>query len=295
MKMKIILTLAWVSTWLLKPSWSIILLSTTLFALAFSAFAVLKGFSYLNELPNTLRFMVACVGGLVGGVLGVFLFLLSYFGNDETMRRLYRQKGVIVLTGIDSTGKSTYARKIHSHLTAKGVNCRVLKFDKYLFLEKLSSLRRNQPSHIDDVRVSTAKTSILSFLRPYLALADNILLYISKAFPSIARRGIVICDRFIWDNSIKHKALGYPTFLLFNLSTLLKPPNGIVLDVPTEVAYERVEKRKSHKHYSLGQYETERTEFRRVARILKYPVINTDEPFIETWNRIESLITCELK
>lgn len=291
MKMKIILTFAWVLAWIFRPTWYLVFSSTLVFWLLLDIMATQKGLSYFNELPNTLRFFLVCAGGLQQSVFGVFLILLGYFANDELIRRLYRQKGIVVLTGIDSSGKSTYAQKILLALTSKGLSCRILRFDKYLFLDKLSSLRKNRRLHIEDARAPIANTSLFSFLRPYLALVDNILFYLVKVVPSVAKREIVICDRFIWDNSVKHKALGYPTFLLFELSILLKPSITIVLDVPSKIAFERVEKREGHKRYSISQYDLERREFRKIARALAYPIIDTNESIFQTWPRIEALIT----
>jgi len=278
----------------------IILAPPIVFSVVATILSVRKGNSCLNELPNGLRVLSASVGAALINLLsplsimfGILFVLLGIFANDETMRRLYRQKGVIVLTGIDSTGKSTHARNISSWLRSKGIPSKILPFNKYLFLERLSiGIRphksREKAIQSTEKRVPPARTSNLSLLRPYLALIDNVMFYILEALPRIARREYVIFDRFIWDNFIKHKALGYNTRLLFRLSTLIRPQIGLVFDLPAEIAFERVEKRERHLRYSIEQYEIERKEFRRIAKMLSYPVVETNEPISQTWNRIET-------
>ena len=276
----------------------IILVPPIAFGLVATIRSVRKGISHLNELPNVLRILFASIGAALLGffstlsmVSGALLILLGVFANDEAMRRLYRQKGVIVLTGIDATGKSTHARNISSWLKAKGIKCEILPFHRYLFLGRLSGVKSGRaPSQTPESRTPIAKTSKFSLIRPYVALADNIMSYVLRVLPRIAKRNYVVCDRFIWDNYVKHKALGYNTRFLFRLSTLIKPQIGMVFDLPAEKAFERVEKRKKHLRYSIEQYEIERMEFKKIARTLNYPVVNTDEPIQKTWNRIEAYL-----
>ena len=277
----------------------IILAPPIIFGLVATINSSRKGISYLNELPNVLRILFASMGAALIGffsplamVLGFLFVILGVFVNDEAVRRLYRQKGVIVLTGIDATGKSTHARNISSWLRDRGIDCKILRFDRYLFLSRISGLRKTggKPIRVLETRVPPARTSKLSLARPYLALVDNVLFYVLRVLPSIVGREYVVCDRFIWDNYIKHKALGYNTRFLFKLSTLIKPHRGIVFDLPAEIAFDRVEKREKHYRYSIEQYEIERKEFRRIAEMLNYPVVETDELIQETWSRIEAYL-----
>jgi len=273
----------------------IILVPPIAFGLVATIRSVRKGISRLNELPNALRILFASIGAALLGffsplsmVSGALLVLLGVFANDEAMRRLYRQKGVIVLTGIDATGKSTHARNISSWLRSKGIKCEILPFHRYLFLGRLSGLKSGRKlSQTPESMAPIAKTSKFSLIRPYVALVDNVVFYVLRVLPRIAKREYVVCDRFIWDNYVKHKALGYNTRFLFRLSTLIKPQISIVFDLPAEKAFERVEKREKHLRYSIEQYEIERVEFKKIAKMLNYPVVNTNEPIQQTWNRIE--------
>lgn len=277
----------------------IILAPPIIFGLVATVRSIRKGFSYLNELPNAIRILLASIGAALIGffsppaiVFGFLFVLLGVFINDETVRRLYRQKGVIVLTGIDATGKSTHAQNIASWLKSREVGCEVLPFHRYLFLGWLSGLRRGGGKPIQVIaRAPPTGTSTFSFIRPYMALVDNVLFYFLRVLPRIAKREYVVCDRFIWDNYVKHKALGYNTRFLFRLSTLIKPRIGIVFDLPAEIAFERVEKREKHLRYSIEQYNNERKEFRRIAEMLNYQVIETNEPIQQTWNKIRAYLT----
>jgi len=263
--------------------------------------------AYYNDFPNAFRVFLGVLGGvlidffpsptLVG--LGLLAIIAGLLANDEAMRRVYRGRGVIALSGIDGTGKSTHVRNIYRWLRRRGVRCRIIPFHRYLFLDKVGGFRsrvrgtaelmkrmdRRPPGWVP------ARTSRLSIIRPYLALVDNILLYLTRVVPAIWRGEYVVCDRFIWDNYVKHKMLGYGTRYLFQLSTIIKPKAGMIFDLPSEVAVKRVGKRDFHYQYTKEQYDVERREFRRIAKKLGYPVINTDRPMEETWREIEAYLT----
>jgi thymidylate kinase len=306
--MKVIVILVSASLLVLEKLFSlsltlIILGPPIVFGLIATILSLGKRSSYLNELPNVVRVLFASIGSALIGffslfhiTLGSLFILFGVFANDEAMRRLYRQKGVIVLTGIDATGKSTHARRISSWLRNKGIDCRIVPFDKYLFLGRISGFRKRgeKTSQAVGKRVPVARTSRFSLIRPYIALIDNVLLYVVRIFPRIAKREYVVCDRFIWDNYVKHKALGYSTWSLFWLSTLIRPKIGVVFDLPAEIAFERVEKRHKHLRYSIEQYETERKEFRRIAKMLDYRIIETNEPVQKTWDRIEAYLNSSI-
>jgi len=260
--------------------------------------------SYYNDFPNVLRVFFGCLGGvllesysLFAVASGLLLVLLGVFANDEPMRRVYRNKGVIVLSGIDGTGKSTHAKNICGWLRRNGFTCRIVPFHRYLFLDKLSRFRLKvkgekvrKPRGKPPPGWIPAKTSRFSFVRPYLALLDNFLLYVFKVVPCVWRREYVVCDRFIWDNYVKHKALGYNTAFLFGFATFVKPKIGLIFDLPSEVAVERVGQRGFHYQYTAEQYEIERKEFRKIGEKLGYIVINTNQPLEETWREIENYL-----
>jgi len=260
--------------------------------------------SYYNDFPNVLRVFSGCLGGVLLSfydifrvILGLLFVLFGILANDEAMRRVYRNRGLIVLSGIDGTGKSTHAKKIAYWLRQKGIRCRILPFHKYVFLDKLSALRlRMRKKKKVTLRKKPplgwvpAKTTRFSLIRPYLALLDNLLLYLFRVVPCIWRGEHVICDRFIWDNYVKHKMLGYNVRFLFKLSTIIKPKVGMIFDLPPEVAVKRVGKRGFHYQYTVEQYEIERREFKKIGEKLGYVTINTNQPKEKTWKEIEDYL-----
>lgn len=255
-------------------------------------FRLMQGFSWRNEVPNTFRVFLVSLGVFThqfSFFLAMPLVLAGFLLNDEALRRVYRHKGVIVLSGIDATGKSTMCHHIASWLRTKGIKCEIIAFPQYLFLEKLSSLIR-KGGKTTHPRRAYARTSKLSTFRPYLAVVDKWLLYILKILPRIAIGDYVVCDRFVWDNYVKHKALGYPTRFLFWLATLIKPRSVFILDVSAETSINRVKKKRGHLVYAIGEVEAERKEFIQIANVFGYPIVNTEVPEGQTWRVLKTTL-----
>lgn len=243
--------------------------------------------AYYHDFPNALRLFFACAGGVLLDPLnlsyllgGLILIFLGFFANDEAMRRLYRQKGVIVLSGIDATGKTTHAARIAEWLASNDLKCEILRFHRYLFVDKLSRIKL-KVSKTKVQRDIPAKTGKLSVIRPYLSLVDNMSLYFLKVVPNIAQNKWTVCDRFMWDNYIKYKALGYNLKGLDKLYFLIRPKMGIILDVPPKKARERIKKRLEHIQYTEEQFRIERKEFLKLAGENGYLVVQTTKPFME--------------
>ena len=264
-----------------------------------------KGVSPYNDLPNALRLLLSSSGGLLASRLvpwallaSTALLALALLANDESIRRLYRQKGLIVLSGIDGTGKTTHSNRLASFLRGLGLKCKVERFHRYLFLDRLSRARLKVSERarraVESMEIP-AKTSALSFLRPYLSLLDNLALYALRVAPSIWRGEFVVCDRFVWDNYVKYKALGYGVWLLDRLCMLIKPKVGIILDLEPELAVRRVSQRSWHYRYTEEHYRVEREEFRRIGKALGFAIINTDRPLGETEELIRSYVLSRLK
>lgn len=257
----------------------------------------------LNDLPNSVRVFFATLSGLVPFFpLSIFLLAIAFFLNDELQRRLLAWKGVIVLSGIDGTGKTTHEENIYNYLVGKGILCERVRFSRYILIPKLHSLaklvlRRTPtprlpmqnsplPPKIPEMKIGVAhriaRISLNTF-RFYLAFFDNILLFVVKVIPAVIQKKWIICDRFIWDNCIKHKILGYNVTGLNILSVLLKPWRCLIFDVPTSVAVHRVAQREDHIQYTAEQYDVERKFFRGLAHRFGYPIISTNQDLKKTW------------
>jgi len=244
-----------------------------------------QGFSWRNELPNAFRVFLVSLGAFTHQflLLGLPLVLVGFLFNDEAMRRLYRNKGVIVLSGVDGTGKSTHAQNIKSWVERKGLKCNIVRFHKYLLL---SWRKKNSGSLVAVV----GGKSRLSFIRPYVALLDNIVFYLLCVLPHVASGECVVCDRFVWGNYVKHKALGYPTRFMFWLATLIRPRATVILDVSAETSYNRVIERHGHLIYSVDQIEVERAEFRRIAYVFGYPIVKAEGSKDQTWRVLKTVL-----
>mgnify|MGYP000073557035 CR=1 FL=1 len=311
MKMKVICILIYavvlMADLFLAIWWPLLVLPIPLAFLVITAMlnARKEGVSPYNDIPNALRVFLSALGGVLASklvawaVLASFVLLaLALLANDESMRRLYRQKGLIVLSGIDGTGKTTHSNRLASFLRELGLKCKVVRFHKYLFLDRLSRARLRMSEKVRRMVESMeipAKTSVLSFLRPYLSLLDNLALYALKVAPSIWRGEFVVCDRFIWDNYVKYKALGYDIWLLDRLCMLIKPKIGIILDLKPELAVRRVSQREWHYRYTEEHYQVEREEFRRIGKALGFAIISTDRPMEETEELIRNYVRSKLE
>ncbi len=265
----------------------VILLFALIYAIIGTAAVVRRGYRWYNDLPNALRVLVAAVGGWVAWynlVLGILLLILGFLLNDESLRRAVRHSGVIVLSGVDGTGKSTWTTRVCEELRRNGYKCRVVRFYKYLILSQI----RKPPSTEGLSKTPPRKRSRLFFLRPYLAFFDNFLLYLTRVFPANWRGEYVVCDRFIWDNYVKHKALGYRMWRIVVL--LVKPKHGIILDVSPQVSRQRTERRDFHYEYTFDELNQERRDFSAIGRRLGYPVISTEQSLPKTWKEISAAL-----
>jgi len=239
-----------------------------------------------------IRFIFSWIGGYIastGNLIGVGLYGLSIFLNDELIRRIFRHKGVIVFSGTDGSGKTTQTKKLQKYLQNKGFKVTIFHYHKYLFIEKISHLMRKNSIHPGEFGSSAEprdekkshkmrkyrvkKTSKLSLLRPYLALLDNYLSYFIYVLPKIIRNEIIICDRFIWDSYVKHYGLGYQTKGLFRLSTLIKPKIGFMFTTNYETSRKRLDP--NHVIYYENEFIDETLMFSKIAKTLNYPIINT--------------------
>lgn len=221
-------------------------------------------------LPDVARFYIAFIGGLFYP-LGAFLVLLGMFFNDEFMRRLWRQKGLMVVSGIDGSGKTTLINTMKNSSVYE--KAKIILFHNYVLIHK-ASRKLGGPKNSEGI---IRKRSLL---RAYIAFIDNVILYLLYVLPQICRNQKVICDRWIWDTYAKHKALGYPVRGLFYFCLLIKPETVIILDLPGKESMKRVVDRMKttgspHRIGSLEEIQVERKVYSRIGQIFyqKYDTI----------------------
>ena len=292
----------------LKLEYSILnyILFSLLLSIVYMGLGVLKAKKLkvhpLNEGPNALRLFLAILGGFILGdvyltnmllverVIFAFLLLcISLLLNDEWMRkeirRIFPKWGfVLALLGIDGSGKSTYSYFFKKIFEENGFDVEIIRYHKYLFVERLSKLlRQTKREKFDKIRYFDSRSfykgnKMLKLLRALLSLVDNILLYLFKVYPKVAKGKIVILDRFIWSTYIKYSALGYPLKFLEPIWFLIKPRYAIIFDIPEDVSIQRVMKRDEPIRYAKEVLRYERNMYSIVAKRYGYPIVPTTYP-----------------
>ena len=173
----------------------------------------------------------------------------------------------ISLLGIDGSGKSTISKTLKKKLEKKGYKVRIVPFHYWVFADKL---KMKYWKAIDKDRKTIARPytprpfSLSAIIKPVVALADNILFYIST-LPEGRRYDVVIYDRFICATQIKLKALGYQVEWLRPIWENFKTDYCFIIDVPEDVSIERQIKRGDPYTYTWEQLRVERKEYRRYA------------------------------
>ncbi len=267
------------------------------------------GIHALNEAPNAFRLWAAILGGLLAGsgikgvevfsiVTGMLLLALSLLLNDEDMRRWYRllfPKGgfMLVLLGIDGSGKSTHMKRILELYRRLGLDVAGQHYHVYLFVDKLSRVssgKGGKPLNIERYYFAYGGSArrVLRLIRAMLSLLDNMLLYLLVIKPKLMRGKVVVSHRFMWSTYIKYKALGYPVGWLRKPWFLLKPHYALVFDIPGAVSHRRILERREHIRYPPRILEEERMEYLDIARRYGYPVISTNGRSVEeTWREVK--------
>ena len=173
----------------------------------------------------------------------------------------------ISLLGIDGSGKSTISKILKKELEKRGYKVRIVPFHYWVFADKL---KMKYWKVVDKDRKTIAKPytprpfSLSAILKPLVALADNILFYIST-LPDGKKYDVVIYDRFICATQIKLKALGYHVKWLRPIWENFKTDYCFIIDVLEDVSIERQIRRGDPYTYTKEQLRAERMEYRRYA------------------------------
>lgn len=250
----------------------------------------------LNEVPNSLRILLASISGVLfykkeflSISLAFFFFLGAILLNDEYQRRAFdsllkgRRGGSLVFLGIDGSGKTTHSIWSEEWLRGRGYFTRLEQFHKYIFVERLSRKKESG-------KTLTPKRGGNPF-RPLASLIDNIIFLLATSFGSGLEGRVVIYDRFIWSTYIKYEALGYPVKPLRLFYMMFRPRYAVVLDVPVSRSIEVIKKRPEHIRYTKVILSKERQMYLEIARKFSYPVINTSREKKEVESDLESILS----
>ncbi len=161
-------------------------------------------------------------------------------------------KGILLaLEGIDGSGKSTLARNLHMHASSHG-------FDALLTREPgASGLGKKLRTILQEKEVNVgSKAEFLLFA------ADRSQHFDELVIPALQQKKLIISDRMA-DSSLVYQGYGrgLPKDLIQTVNAWamnnLKPDITIYVQVPIEIALQRVTKRKE----SLTSFEKEKVEF----------------------------------
>jgi dTMP kinase len=275
------------------------------FGAAFGAYGVVESFAKhidpLNDVPNAIRVFLASLGGFFVTLTGAFIFpsagvlllVAALFLNDEFQRRALhalrtgKEGGSIAFLGIDGSGKSTHSAVTGRWLEERGYSCDVMPFHRYIFVERLASMRAPGGSGAGGSERFRFKRGG-NPLRPILSLLDNLVMQLYSSAGCRLEGKVVIYDRFIWSTYIKYKALGYPVKAISGLYLSPRPTFAVVLNVPVEKSLQVIDERVTHIHYPREVLESERQEYLEIAKRGGYPIIDATAPFDEVQQKIEA-------
>jgi len=202
----------------------------------------------------------------------------------------------ITLEGIEGCGKTTQAKRIFGYLKKKKIPCILTREPGGSSLsERIRSLVLN-PENKGIVR----KAELLLYIASRAQHIEDIIK------PSLENGKVVICDRFS-DATIAYQGGGRrfekeEVLWLNNFATgKLKPDLTILLDVPVEVGFERIENKK---RIGKDRIEEENLEFHRRVRktylnlAKEFPdrikVVDGNDGIEEVWRRVKKIVDEEL-
>jgi dTMP kinase len=151
------------------------------------------------------------------------------------------EKGLlIVLEGVDGAGKSTATHKVMRWLRGEGYAIQHSKWNSH---------EATSPT-IAKLKEKRALTPMLYCL---LHASDMLLRYNDAVLPGLAKKKIVVCDRYIYTSMVRDGIRGIDQQMLDKIYKGFKEPDMIIYcKVPTDVAVQRILKDGSPGYYSSG-------------------------------------------
>jgi dTMP kinase len=134
---------------------------------------------------------------------------------------------LIVLDGLQRSGKSTIIQLIMSELSKDGIGAVLTEWNSYPGIQQI----------INDKKMTREYTPMSWFVLHY---ADFILRYEEIIVPALQNGKIVICDRYIYTALSRDVLKGVdPCFIINAYENVIKPDITLFFTVNFDIAYER--------------------------------------------------------
>ncbi len=185
---------------------------------------------------------------------------------------------LIVLCGVDGSGKTTTLEMIHDYVRALGRTA--------VIVDALSPDCRNLPyfrTYAQDPGTALAGTTDLAALC-CVSLGDRLLNVRTRLLPLMRNGTWILCDRYVFTSLAEMLAIGSPEKDIKVISEIAKlfpgPDLAILADVPPDVAIRRIRARPQDrdKVLHLRFYERAVESFRIVGRDNGLVIVNTNRP-----------------
>ncbi len=198
---------------------------------------------------------------------------------------------IIVLSGMDGSGKSTVAQKLCKSMRQKRkVSLVAMKYHFLLeFPIRRLKTRRNINVHrsVTNVYLQPAKKGVLYKVWPWIVLVDDLLYYFLYLKP-LSFSKIVVCDRFLHDRLIGLLHFGFVSAAGYNvyLRFLPLPKHMFILDVSPEIA----QKREQGEKHAVEFYTTLRSQYLNLGTHKSIRIINTEKSIEEVVSTIVKVL-----
>ena len=200
---------------------------------------------------------------------------------------------LIVIEGIDGSGKGTQARQLTERLTAAGRRVQLLSFPRYretLFGHAIGDFLNGRFGQLNEVH---------PFLASVLYAADR---FESKSVltDALQQSDVVVCDRYVpsnlahqgakLDGAERDELLRTIERIEFEVFALPRPSLVVLLDVPVEIAQRNIaaKKPRSYTDKTADLQETDAAYLQRVRDV--YLQLASTEP---NWQRVETVHASE--
>lgn len=155
--------------------------------------------------------------------------------DEDKARGIY-----VAIEGIDGSGKTAVARALNNTLALKGYTTAIVR----------------EPYSEEIRRILSLFPDLDPLVEAYLFAADRMLLHYTVLKPLLEKREIVISDRSYVASLVYQTVRGAPREAVEALNAhCIKPDVVFLLDLPVEVAVERLEKKRGRQLRHLERRE----------------------------------------